>query len=230
MRNSTNAGKLEELELILSEFDNFPANWFTRWMGTLVNLVIMPFQLRRKSTNIKYVEINEEVSNLYLEYGKWGGKGLFPYLRSINFSPINKQVLIRSLIQAKSKFLLKYVLLWTDFSEHPTWGTPEGLLFLKNWISRGVASLTDFTLTENNAGAGSGGDEITSMMSKFREETLTAGIQQLFHFGEGSDFFRIVLKSCGKNDKVAQFWITIMWTEAEWIRGGKDDSIHFIFF
>lgn len=214
---TTNLDKAEEIGRIISEFDWFPNNSFTRSIGTFTNIVTMPFQLRKRRSNLRYFEINEEISILYLEHARCVDGGIFPYLRAINLSPTNKRTVIQSLIQSKSKLLLKYVLLWMDFLGDPTFGTPEGLLFLKNWISKGITA-TDFVLC---GGPPTGADERTLMMSKFREDTLCAGISQLFQFGSGSDLFRMVLKSCGKNDKLVQFWASVMWVESEWIQGGK---------
>ncbi len=209
--------KRSQIELLISKFDTLPTNALSKFYYTTVELLKLPFRLRKTGNTGNNFEIREEISKLYIEYGKVSTLVYLSSLRSINYSPNNEQLLLSSLILSKSKLLIWIVLRLRgrELHSHPL-GSGDGLEFLKRNISAGIGSHVVETLSSVSPGSNV---ELNTMTMKYKEELLFRGINQLFNYGRGSETFQTCL-TAGKDDKIIQFWAGILWTEAEWIQKG----------
>ena len=224
-----NTEKRREIEFTLSKFDTIPNNYFTTKFQIILALFRLPFNLMKKTSSDSNSEMKEEISKLYLEYGKLSGRNVLSSLRSINYSPSNESILLSSLIQSKSKLLMKIVFWLKKVEFHPFGSNFEGITFLKQHITDTNIHCNEiFANITEDSGNGGGTLELNQMICKYKEELISRGINQLFQFGRGINYFKLCLEAGGKNDKVSQFWASIMWTEAEWNCKGKMKMRNFI--
>jgi hypothetical protein len=211
----SNNEKKRELEIILSQFDKIPNNPFSCMLSVIMEICKLPYSLMKRNGGI-HREMKEDISKLYLEYGRVGGNHFWSALKSFNYSPVNEELIISSIILSKSKMLLRFVLLFKTFETHPL-GTKLGLPFLMSSIGTPIAYAGIMCdPSENN--------DLAELLCKFKEDMLHRGIAELFQFGQGRIYLKAALQA-GRIDKTCQFWAGIFWAEAELLRAGGQKEI-----
>lgn len=140
----------KELESLLSQFDRMPKNWITKCIYTIVGGFKLPFTLMKKKRTSSFSpslspvikSIKEEISKLYIEYGKLSGSNLFAAIRALNYScseidddeGSNDDIVIAGLILSKSKLLLQLVLLFRPMKNHVLCAATNRIEFFKKNI------------------------------------------------------------------------------------------------